>query len=126
METFEQHFSTWTGTDAMRNAIIAELEAMPNANGDWSTPVYAKRFVGSHRWCNTGISVGLHKKDWGRVIATIKKVDPEFYARYTTEQAPVQPDYRALYEQAQRDIKMLELELSHAKEMVELYKSFRP
>jgi hypothetical protein len=126
METLEQHFSTWTGTPAMRDAIIAELEALPNELGVYSTPVYQKEYT-DHRWYPTGVFGKLHHKAWDMAIETIKQHDPEFYAKYATKQATEQAtDYRALYEQAQREIKMLELELSHARNMVELYKSFIP
>ena len=108
----------------MRDASIAELEALPKEAGDWSTPVYSKDFY-SHRWEDTGLSGCLHFKDWGAAIAIIEKVDPEFYARYTTVQATVQPDYRALYNEERHKRFMLELEVNHLKAMVELYKSFR-
>jgi hypothetical protein len=124
MATFQEHFATWTGSATLRDAIIAELEAMPKDWGEYSTPVYQKKYT-NHRWYPTKVFEALHDKHWERAIAFIKEVDPEFYARYATEQPTEQPNYRALYEQAQRDIAFLKLKVNHLKDMVELYKSFR-
>jgi hypothetical protein len=118
METFEQHFSTWTGTAAMREAIIAELEGLPNDNGDWSSPILSKEWH-NHRW-GGGIVWRLHYKNWNDVIDLIKKCDPEFYARYAKE-APFYRNYQEILDGCPAEFPILSKYLAMRKAEVEVY-----